>query len=133
MGQAASREADWGEENLSHAKNAGDLAVEHLKRSMDEGRGDVLDSLGWSREQAQAFLDRWARMAKDAKEGGPRKQRDFDRAVRSLGLTPSGVRRSRETVEQSRDNQAEGRRSQPPPEYREQFRAFTRGLRPDGG
>ena len=92
----------------------------------------MLDSLGWTREQAQAFLERWDRMAEAAKEGGPRKQQDFDRAVRSLGLTPQGVRRNGETIEESRGGQAEGRRSQPPVEYREQFKAFSQGVRPEG-
>jgi hypothetical protein len=94
---------------------------------VEEGRTDVIDSLGWTREQAQAFLDRWARIARDAKEGGPKKQEEFDRAVRSLGLTPAGVRRTREPPPDARGGQAEGRRSRPPFEYREQFEAFTRG------
>ena len=121
------RELEWGEEDLSHARNAADLAVEHLRDSVAAGETDVLDALGWTREQAQAFADRWRTMRRLADSDDPRQRGEFERAVRSLGLRPGGVRSSRDVPTDVKGGQAEGRRSRPPSEYRDQVRAYLQG------
>jgi hypothetical protein len=118
---------EWGRQNLEHARNAADLAVEHLRNSLDAGRTEVLDDLGWTPEQARAFLDRWRAMQRLAGSDDPRERAEFERAVRSLGLRPDGVRSSRDVPTDLKGGQAEGRRSRPPSDYREQFKAFMQG------
>ena len=118
---------EWGDENLSHARNAADLAVEHLRDAVAAGEADVLDSLGWTREQAQAFLDRWQALRRQADSDDPGQRGEFARAVRSLGLRTGGVRSSRDVPTDVQGGQAEGRRSRPPNEYREQVRAYLQG------
>lgn len=126
-GEREQREMEWGDQDLSHARNAADLAVEHLRESVAAGETDVLDALGWTRDQAQAFIDRWQAMRRLADSDDPRQRGEFERTVRSLGLRPGGARSSRDVPTDVQGGQAEGRRSRPPSEYREQVRAFLQG------
>jgi hypothetical protein len=66
-------------------------------------------------------------MRQAAKDGDPRAQGEFDRAVQSLGMRPTRVQSSRDVPADVKGGQAEGRRSRPPSDYREQFRAFMQG------
>jgi hypothetical protein len=121
------REMQWTNQDLEHARNAANLAIEHLRDSLAKGRTDILDDLGWTPEQARAFLDRWQQMQQQAAQGDPRQRAEFENAVRSLGLRPAGVQTSRDVPTDRRGGQAEGRRSRPPSDYREQFKAFMQG------
>jgi hypothetical protein len=118
---------EWGAQELDHAKNAADLAIEHLRRSLQSGRTDVLDELGWTRDQARAFLERWESMRALADSPDPRKRGEFERTLQSLGLRPTGVQSSRDVPADVKGGQAEGRRSRPPSDYRERFKAFLQG------
>ena len=121
------REMEWGEQDLAHARNAADLAIEHLRQAVESGDDGVLDDLGWSPQQARDFLTRWEAMRRMARSGDQRQRGEFEQAVRSLGLRPAGVRSSREVPADVKGGQAEGRRSRPPSDYREQFKAFLQG------
>jgi hypothetical protein len=94
---------------------------------VESGRTDVLDELGWTRDQARAFLDRWETMRRQAESADPQKRGEFDRVLRSLGLRPAGVQSSRDVPADAKGGQAEGRRSRPPSDYRERFKAFLQG------
>jgi hypothetical protein len=118
---------EWTQQNLDHARNAATLAIKHLRDSLDEGRTDVLDALGWTPEQARAFLARWEQMEEGAGSADPVQRAEYEKAVRSLGLRPTGVRSSRDVPTDHKGGQAEGRRSRPPSDYREQFKAFMQG------
>jgi len=91
------------------------------------GRTDVLEELGWTQAQAREFLERWESMQRMARSGDVRQRGEFDRALRSLGLRPAGVRSNRDVPADVKGGQAEGRRSRPPSDYRDQFRAFLEG------
>jgi hypothetical protein len=121
------QEMQWTNQDLEHARNAANLAIEHLRDSLAKGRTDVLDELGWTPDQARAFLERWQQMQQNASQGDPRQRAEFEKAVRSLGLRPEGVRSSRAVPTDHKGGQAEGRRSRPPSDYREQFKAFMQG------
>ncbi|NBW97064.1 MAG: hypothetical protein EBR28_10120 [Planctomycetia bacterium] len=118
---------EWGEQDLAHARNAADLAIEHLRRAVESGDTEVLDRLGWTRDQARAFIDRWERMQRMAESSDPVERGEFERSMRSLGLRPDGVRSSRDVPADARGGQAQGRRSRPPSDYWEQFKAYTQG------
>jgi hypothetical protein len=120
-------ELEWTEQDRAHARNAADLAIEHLRDSLGEGRRDVLDALGWTPEQARAFLERWQALRRLAGSADMRERGEYDRALRSLGLRPSGVTSSREVPADAPGGQAEGRRTRPPASYREQFQAYQQG------
>jgi hypothetical protein len=121
------REMQWTSQDTEHARNAANLAIEHLRDSLAKGRTDVLDDLGWTPEQARAFLERWQQMQHLADSPDPKKHAEFERTLRSLGLRPGGVQHSRDVPTDRRGGQAEGRRSKPPSDYREQFKAFMQG------
>ena len=126
-GPQTPRELEWGRQELENARNAADLAIAHLRDAVAGGRGDVLDELGWTPEQARAFLDRWENMRRLADSPDPRQRGEFERAMRSLGLRPNGARNSRDVPADVKGGQAEGRRSRPPSDYRERFKAFLQG------
>jgi hypothetical protein len=121
------REMEWGEQDLAHARNAADLAIEHLRQSVESGDTGILDDLGWTPQQARDFLTRWEAMRRMARSGDQRQQGEFEQAIKSLGLRPGGVRSSRDVPTDVKGGQAEGRRSRPPSDYREQFKAFMQG------
>ena len=103
-----------------------DLALRHLKNSIRDGDESVLDELGWNHEQAKAFLDRWNAMQQGATSDVLGKE-EYEQTLRSLGLRPDRVRSSRQIEEDSKGVQVESRRTQPPYEYRERFKAFMKG------
>ncbi|MFM7249476.1 MAG: hypothetical protein ACKO5R_06235 [Planctomycetaceae bacterium] len=59
--------------------------------------------------------------------GDASKRGTFDKALRSLGLRGDGVRSRRDVPSDVKGGQAEGRRTRPPSEYLEQFKAYTQG------
>jgi hypothetical protein len=126
-GAPPSRDVEWTQQETAHARNAADLAIEHLRDSVNQGRTDVLDELGWTPDQARAFIDRWQAMRRLAESDDPVQRGEFERAMRSLGLRPDGVRSGRDVPADRKGGQAEGRRSRPPPAYREQVEAYLRG------
>jgi hypothetical protein len=126
-GPPPSRETEWGAQELENARNAADLALEHLRKTVESGRTDVLDELGWTRDQARAFLERWEAMRRQSESPDLRQRGEFERVLRSLGLRPSGVQNSRDVPADAKGGQAEGRRSRPPSDYRERFKAFLQG------
>jgi hypothetical protein len=132
-GPPPSRETEWGAQELENARNAADLAIEHLRNTVESGRTDVLDELGWTRDQARAFLERWEAMRRQAESPDVQKRGDFERVLRSLGLRPAGVQSSRDVPADAKGGQAEGRRSRPPSDYRERFKAFLQGTSGEQG
>jgi hypothetical protein len=128
----ARKEMEWTEQDQANARNAADLALAHLRDAVNGGRTDVLDALGWTPEQARAFLDRWEKMRRRADTGDAKERSRFERTLQSLGLRPDGVRSSRDVPADAKGGQAEGRRSKPPADYRDQFRAFLQGTSVSG-
>jgi hypothetical protein len=115
------------EQEAARARNAADLAIKHLRDSLAEGRSDVLGRLGWTEDQARGFLARWEALRRLAGSDNPRDRGEFEQAVRSLGLRPDGMRTSRDVPADVKGGQAEGRRSRPPSEYRDQVKAYLQG------
>lgn len=79
----------------------------------------------------QAFLDRW-KNARDQAASDPKKKREYDESLRSLGLIPStGKAKSA----QGRDDKLrglneEGSRVRPPESLRERFESFRKSTMP---
>ena len=81
------------EPNVDHARRATDLALDHLRDRMQKGQDqEILKKLGWSRDEADEFLRRWADLKRKANQSGAdgaegRKQ--LDDALKTLGLRQS--------------------------------------------
>ena len=81
---------------------------------------------------ARRFLERWEQMQRAAAQkgsAGEAARRQFDDALRSLGLRAHGteLRRGGVTAEEPQ-NLREAGHSAPPPDWAEQFREYTRGV-----
>jgi hypothetical protein len=114
-------------QDLSTVRRATDLALEHLRDSIRSTNDDMLSELGWTRKQAEAFLRRWENMQKASVSGSQGQQQAYEQTLRSLGLRTDRVRSSRNNVDDKKGVEVESRRTQPPYEYRERFKAFLKG------
>src|SRR5262249_3893569 len=119
--------------NLEYARQATDLALDRLKEEMKKPGGgkDLLDKLKWSREDAERFIRRWEELKRAAKESGPagdQAREQLDDPLRNLGLRPSGTALGSDPNRNDQGrNLRETARTRPPPEYAEQYRAYSRG------
>ncbi len=114
-------------QDLSVVRQATDLALDHLRDSIRSTDDNMLRELGWTRKQAEAFLRRWENMQQTAYSGSQEQQRAYEQTLRSLGLRTDRVRSSRTIQEGKKGVEIESRRTQPPYEYRERFKAFLKG------
>jgi hypothetical protein len=91
----------------------------------------LLKKLKWSRADAERFIKRWEELKQAAAEPGAKGQagqKQLQEALRSLGLRPRGTAVGADRAAGDRiRNLREGLRIPPPPEYAEQYRAFTTG------
>ena len=98
---------------------------------MEEGQVDeeLLDKLGWSEDQLRRFMQRWERLAQEQPPTTGQSETELDEALRSLGLRPKDNRLDAGGVRQDDLRGIEqGRRSRPPSQYEDLFRAFNQSL-----
>lgn len=119
--------------NEAYAKKATDLVLENMKNQLRSGNldQDLLNKLGWTKDDAQRFVDRWESLKRDAQQDGPSGNEaaaKLQERLRSLGLRPQ---QSSSTGDNVADDTQRGnrvnRRSAPPSEYRDIYRAFQKG------
>ncbi len=103
------------------------MILKALDRQRNQPDPELLKRMGWTKEQLQAFVDRWNN-AREESLKDPTKQRDYDDALRSLGLVPSSNRNrvASERNDQLRGISEEGSRIRPPESLREKFEAFQK-------
>lgn len=116
--------------NLDYARRATDLVLEYLKDQVASGDPDqeLLDKLGWTPDDMARFLRRWEELKRQAAQEGPagdEARRRLDRALQGLGLRRRGMQLEAGADQEQTEQIRETRRAGPPPEYREQFRAYT--------
>ena len=114
--------------NLEYARKATDMALERLRDQEHNPDPELLDRMGWTKEDLAEFLRRWNALEKAAQES-PEGKREMDEALRSLGLRdPANRKRSGGTAtDNQRDLRDGGNRTSPPPKYRDLFDAFRKG------
>ena len=92
----------------------------------------LLERLGWSKDDARRFLERWEQMRESAGEKGTNSEvarKRFEDALRSLGLRPRGAELKHGSIEADKpQQQRDASRFAPPPDWAEQFREYTRGV-----
>jgi collagen type III alpha len=119
--------------NKEYAEKATDLALEYIEDQLNETEPnqELLDRLGWDRNDLEQFLRKWQKMKADAKETSPAgngARQELDDALKSLGLRPS-----RSTIEGGRIKsdsilKADSIRSDPPPAWRELIQEYNRSI-----
>jgi hypothetical protein len=114
--------------NLEYARKATEMVLQRLKDEEQKPDPELLDKLGWSREDLAEFIRRWDALQKSA-DKTPAGQRELDEALRSLGLRdPANRQRAGGTTsDDQRDLRDSGGRSSPPAKYRDLFDAFRKG------
>jgi hypothetical protein len=106
--------------------------LEYLRDQQQKPDQQLLDKLGWTPKDVRSFLDRWQRMKRQAAEPGPdagQARRDLAEMLRSMGLRPSReqLRRDAGGTDEQRGLRDTGRRTIPPPAYRDQYDAYLKG------
>ncbi|MBM3998237.1 MAG: hypothetical protein FJ297_01630 [Planctomycetes bacterium] len=116
------------EPDLEYTRKATDLVLEYLKDQQRKADPDLLDNLGWTKDQLDAFLKRWESLKREAEEDASARDQ-FDATLRSLGLRPprDSVQSGRGKDDAKRGNADSALRSSPPSKYAEQFNAFRKG------
>jgi len=114
--------------NLEYAKKATDMVLDELKHQ-DSPDQELLDELGWSKDDFARFMQRWNQMKRAANSEDAAAKQDLNDALRSLGLS-QGEDTTRRV--QPRDAAAAGgssdtQRGSPPPSFMEQYRAYLKG------
>jgi len=115
------------EDIAEYSKSATDLVLESLQRQRDQPDPELLKRMGWSKEQMQAFVDRWQRMRDQAKTDDSKKK-EYEDMLQSLGLVPqTGTTKIvRGKSDSLRGMREEGSRIRPPESLRERFEAFRK-------
>ena len=121
---------------MDYARKQTELALEHLEDQLAKDKPELLEKLGWTREQAQQFMDRWQELRRAAEEKSPRgdaAKKQLDDALKSFGLRPGTtvIKRGGVKADQLRDLRDAGRFA-PPADWAEQFREYTRGVANQG-
>ena len=116
------------EANLDYARKTTEMVLDYLKDQKDEPDSELLDKLGWTQEELNAFLKRWQQLKRAAAEDKAG-ERELDESLRSLGLRPSRDRSrtggtKTDDVRGLRDS---GSQSAPPRGYQKLFDAFKKG------
>ncbi|HEY2838152.1 MAG TPA: hypothetical protein VGJ26_03330 [Pirellulales bacterium] len=118
------------EANLDYAKKATDLALDYLKDQLAKGKPDqeLLDELQWSRDDMADFVKQWERFKTQANAADPAERKQFEQRLEDLGLRPKGTAiKGGGAQDQRTQTLRETKRSEPPPEYRQQWRVFNSG------
>ncbi|HAY80428.1 MAG TPA: hypothetical protein DCY79_11525 [Planctomycetaceae bacterium] len=115
--------------NLDYAKKATDMVLDRLEDQKENPDPELLKKLGWSKDELNAFLDRWKKL-KQASQQDAKGERELNESLRSLGLRPPGSRAS--TRNSQTDNvrglRDTGTRHRPPPAVLERFNAYKKGI-----
>jgi len=121
--------------NLEYARKQTDLALETLSEQLAKEQPDqrLLDQLGgWTKEDLERFARRWQQMRRAAGRPGPEgdaARRQLGDALRSLGLRPRSTElRGGGSEQDGLRNLRDSRRFDPPADWAEQFRAYTKSL-----
>lgn len=124
----ATEDQDADAANLEYARKATEMVLRRLKDEEHNPDPELLDKLGWTREDLAEFLRRWESLEKSANESKTGK-RELDEALKSLGLRdPANRRRAGgKTSDNDRNLRDAGNRTAAPPKYRELFDAFRKG------
>jgi hypothetical protein len=113
--------------NLDHAKKATDLVLNKLEDQLQNPDPDLLDKMNWAEQDLREFLDRWKRMKQSAQTGDPTAKKQYEEAIKSLGLRPD----NRSRTSKNRDVDASGLNQdgsviEPPADLAPDFNEFLR-------
>jgi hypothetical protein len=115
-------------------RKAVDLSLRHLENQLKRGEVDkeLLEKLGWTEEQARRFAERMREQLQSTEQpktaADEARRLQFEETLRSLDLRPKTARRTTAKLPKSDASEIQGKRSLPPPEWRQLYNAYTRSL-----
>ncbi|MDO4551200.1 MAG: hypothetical protein Q4C96_08125 [Planctomycetia bacterium] len=132
-GNASSREALAADAaNMEFARQQTILALRHLSEEIRKNDSALLKNLGWSREEAEAFYEKWNSLHQNAQKRSKTQkesQEILERSLRNLGLQPGSVTFSAENYkEERRPTVRDSIRIPPPPEWAGQYEAYSKSV-----
>jgi len=131
---AGANEPGGDDPNLEYAAKQTDLVLEKLREQLAQEQPDreLLDRLGWTREDLARFYQQWEQMRRAAAQPGPKGETardEFRNALKSLGIRPPATALKGGQVK--RDQQqglTETQRIGPPPAFAPLLKAYTEGV-----
>ena len=116
-----------------YAKEAVDLSLEYLDDQLarQEPPQELLDRLGWTRDDLAHFVRQWKKMKGAARQpgaAGETARKEYSEAVKSLGLRPSGTELMHGRIKTDSARKTDSRRFDPPAKWAEQSGAYTRSI-----
>jgi hypothetical protein len=124
--------------NKAYAEEAADLVLDHLKEHPRDIDPEILNDMGWTQKELEAFVKRWESLREQARQGGPRgdqAREELDAALQGLGLTPpKSTLRTTSGERENRSSATErGTTSEPPAAFADQYRAFLQSRQRSAG
>ncbi|MCO6046148.1 hypothetical protein NG895_19790 [Aeoliella sp. ICT_H6.2] len=123
--------AEGDKANLEYTRKQTDLILDKLSDQLDEGKVDqeMLDDLGWSKDDLRQFVDRWNRLRAEAERpNSTGAKQELDARLRSLGPTMGTKGGTRERTQDDFRNLREGYSGKVPLKYRDRLKAYTEGV-----
>lgn len=116
--------------NQQHAQEQAALNLEKkLAEQKDNPDQELLDRLGWNKDQLKKFVERWEAMKAEAEKGNEKAKRRYQRAVQSLNLQPSqSTTKVNQRTEEVVGTDQDGEVNQVPPRFRRVFESFQSDL-----
>ena len=120
------------EANLEFARKQSDLVLDRLENQLDKDQVDneLLDKLGWSKDDLRKFVQRWKGLMDAAEQegtAGEEAQEKLNDALRSLGLRPGDRGFQSQTIQEKLRQIQDSYRGQTPIEYADKVRAYIKG------
>ena len=116
-----------------YAKEAVDLSLEYLEDQLarQEPSRELLDRLGWTRDDLAHFVRQWKKMKSAVRQPGAAGKaagKEYNEAIKSLGLRPSGTELKHGRTKTDPVRKTDSRRFEPPAKWAEQSGAYTRSI-----
>ncbi len=123
------------EANLEYKKQATELVLKRLQDELERGEVDpeLLEKLGWTKEELRRFSDRLNKALAVSKSGDETpeslsRRQQFEEMLKGLDVNKSGTKRSGENSPQREVNQIESRHSTVPKAYRAASEKLSRDV-----
>jgi len=115
--------------SLEFSKNQVDLALEHLKDQLAKQKPELLDRLGWTKEEGQKFLENMRKLKDSAQQSGSEGEagkKAYKEVLKNLDLHPHGTRiGGGQTKTDDLRRVRDSGQMEPPSEYYDRYRAYS--------
>ena len=116
--------------NLEFSKKQVDLALEHLKEQMAKEKPELLDRLGWTKEEGRKFLENMQKLRDSAQQpgsDGEAGKKAYNEFLKNLDLHPHGTQiRGGHTQTDDVRNVRDSGQTEPPSDWADLYRAYSR-------